>query len=140
MIVVSSRNLEKFVWQVRALLPHLEATPMLLAHRHVGDYLIGLGTLGYLYDALNTVLEIVVEGEKMAGDLGLRDYSLVVGPESSYITTTPLPEVVPPLPKLEEATPLSLRDVRLNSMGCPEVVPGMVRFCVGDVEFAYYLK
>ncbi|MFN3804588.1 MAG: hypothetical protein ACK4SY_05995 [Pyrobaculum sp.] len=140
MIVVTSANLEKLIWQIRAVAPQLEATPLLLARRQVGSYTIGLGTLGYLYTALNSVLETIVEAGKMAKDLGISSYTLVIGPESSYITTTPLPEVIPPLPQAREAAPPPREIAQLNTFGCPDLTPGVVKFCIGDVEIAYYLS
>jgi hypothetical protein len=96
----------------------------------VGNYFIGLGTLGYLYTALSSVLETLVEAGKMANDLKLRDYTVVIGPEESYITTTPLSEVIPPLPPPKEVPPLPKEDVALNTFKCPDLTPGMVKFCV----------
>ncbi|MCU7787440.1 hypothetical protein ODS41_05840 [Pyrobaculum sp. 3827-6] len=139
MIVVNSKNLDKVIWHVRNLLPQIEATPILLASREVGNYVIGLGTLGYIYEALSSVLEVLVEAGKMAGDLGLKEYSLVIGPSESYITTAQLPEVMPPLPPPKPITPLPREEVRLNSFNCRDLAPGMVRFCVDNVEIAYYL-
>jgi len=139
MIVVRSSNVEKFAWHVRSLLPQLESTPMLLAKRQVGNYVIGLGTLGYLYTALSYVLEVLIEADRMADDLKLRDYTLVIGPEASYITTTQLPEVLPPLPQPREVPPVPREEVAINTFGCREAPRGMVSFCIGDVEIAYYL-
>jgi hypothetical protein len=140
MMVVRSTSMEKVIWHVRSLLPQLESTPMTLARRQVGNYIIGLGTLGYLYTALSSVLETLVEAGKMANDLRLKDYTVVMGPEESYITTTPLPEVIPPLPPPREVPPLPKQSVELNTFGCPNLTLGMVKFCVGDVEIAYYLS
>jgi hypothetical protein len=106
----------------------------------VGNYVIGLGTLGYLYAALSSVLETLVEAGKMANDLNLTDYTVVIGPEESYITTTPLPEVIPPLPPPKEVPPLPKEDVALNTFNCPDLTPGMVKFCVDNVEIAYFLS
>jgi hypothetical protein len=140
MIVVRSSNLEKVIWHVRTLLPQLESTPVLLARRQVGEYVIGLGTLGYLYTALSSVLETLVEADKMANDLHLKDYTVVIGPDESYITTTPLPEVIPYLPQPKEVPPLPREEVSLNTFRCPDLTPGMVKFCVNNVEIAYYLS
>ena len=140
MIVVRSTNIERVIWHVRSLLPQLESTPITLARRQVGNYVIGLGTLGYLYTALSSVLETLVEAGKMANDLRLRDYTVVIGPEESYITTTPLPEVIPPLPPPKEVPPLPKEDVALNTFKCPDLTPGMVKFCVDNVEIAYFLS
>ena len=135
MIVVKSTNIERVIWHVRSLLPQLESTPITLARRQVGNYVIGLGTLGYLYAALSSVLETLVEAGKMANDLNLTDYTVVIGPEESYITTTPLPEAIPPQPP-----PLHKEDVALNTFNCPDLMPGMVKFCVDNVEIAYFLS
>ncbi|MEM1597597.1 MAG: hypothetical protein QXP31_00800 [Pyrobaculum sp.] len=140
MIVVRSQNIEKLIWQVRSLIPQIESTPILLARRQVGNYVIGLGTLGYLYTALSAVLETLVETTKMANDLKLKEYTLVIGPEGGYITTAPLPEVVPPLPQPREIQPIPREEARLNTFGCESHTPGMVKFCVGNVEFAYFLE
>ena len=110
---------------MRSLLPQLESTPMLLAKRQVGNYVIGLGTLGYLYTTLSYVLEVLIEADKMADDLKLRDYTLVIGPEASYITTTPLPEVLPPLPQPREVPPVPREEVAINTFGCREAPRGM---------------
>lgn len=139
MIVIDSVNLEKVIWHVRNLLPQIEATPILLASREVGNYVIGLGTLGYIYEALSSVLEVLVEAGKMAGDLGLKEYSLVIGPSESYITNAQLPEVVPPLPPPKPLPPVLREDVQLNSFNCRDFTPGMVKFCIDNVEIAYYL-
>lgn len=139
MIVVGSDKFEKLIWQLRALISQLESTPILLARRQVGQYTIGLGTLGYLYVALSSLLETLVEASKMASDLKLSDYTLVVGPDGGYITTAQLPEVVPPLPQPRETPPLPQLQVELNNFGCSDQARGIVRFCVNDVEIAYYL-
>jgi hypothetical protein len=76
----------------------------------------------------------------MANDLSLTDYTVVIGPEESYITTTPLPEVIPPLPPPKEVPPLPKEDVVLNTFNCPDLTPGMVKFCVDNVEIAYFLS
>lgn len=140
MIVVRAGNVENLIWQVRSLLPQIEATPIMIAQRQVGNYVIGLGTLGYIYEALSSVLETLVEAQRMANDLGLRDYSLVIGPTESYITTTPIPEVVPPLPQPKPVPPLPREEVRLNTFNCPDLTRGLVKFCVGNIEIAYYLS
>ena len=140
MIVVSSKNLERLIWHIRSLIPQIEATPMLLARREVGNYVIGLGTLGYLYEALSSVLEVLVEAGKMAGDLGLKDYTLVIGPSDSYITTAQLPEIIPPLPQPKLLPPIPREDVQLNTFNCKDLTPGLVKFCVNNVEIAYYLS
>jgi hypothetical protein len=139
-IVIRSTNIERVMWHIRSLLPQLESTPITLARRQVGNYVIGLGTLGYLYAALSSVLETLVEAGKMANDLNLTDYTVVIGPEESYITTTPLPEVIPPLPPPKEVPPLPKEDVVLNTFNCPDLTPGMVKFCVDNVEIAYFLS
>lgn len=140
MIVVRSDHVEKLMWQLRSLIPQMDSTPILLARRQVGNYVVGLGTLGYLYVALSSVLETLVEAEKMADDLKLRDYTLVVGPEESYITQAQLPEVIPPLPQPRDIPPLPKEEAELNSFGCPSQTAGMVKFCVDNVEIAYYLS
>lgn len=139
MMVVRSENVERLLWRIRGLLPQLEASPVTLARRQVGNYLVGLGTLGYLYLALSSVLEVLVEADKMAKDLRLGSYTVVIGPDSSYITRADMPEVVPPLPSPSQPPPLSREEVRLNSFGCPSLTQGMVKFCVGNAEIAYFL-
>ncbi|AFA38907.1 hypothetical protein Pogu_0880 [Pyrobaculum oguniense TE7] len=140
MIVVRSGSVENLIWQVRSLLPQIETTPILLAQRQVGNYLIGLGTLGYIYEALSSVLETLVEAQRMAKDLGLRDYSVVIGPTESYLTTMPIPEVMPPLPQPKPVPPLPREEVRLNTFNCSDLTRGLVKFCVDNVEIAYYLS
>ena len=140
MLVVRSTSMEKVIWHVRSLLPQLESTPMTLARRQVGNYIIGLGTLGYLYTALSSALETLVEAGKMANDIRLKDYTVVIGPEESYITTTPLPEVIPPLPPPKEVPPHPGESIELNTFGCPTLTRGMVKFCIDNVEIAYYLS
>lgn len=140
MIVVSSTNIEKLIWHLRSLVPQIESTPILLARRQVGNYTIGLGTLGYIYIALSSVLETLVEADKMAEDLKLRDYTVVIGPDESYITPASLPEVIPTLPQPREIPPLPREETRLNTFGCHDLTPGMVKFCVDNVEIAYYLS
>lgn len=139
MIVVRSDGMEQLLWKIRSLLPQLEATPVALARRQVGNYVVGLGTLGFLYLALSSVLEVLVEADKMAKDLGLTGYTVVMGPSSSYITRADIPEVVPPLPTPSRTPPLPKEEARLNDFGCPALTPGMVKFCVGNTEIAYYL-
>ncbi len=140
MIVVSSEDVEKVLWHMRSLLPQIESTPITLAKRQVENYVIGLGTLGYIYTALASVLEILVEARKMADDLGLREYTVVIGPEESYITTSKLPELIPPLPQPREISPIHRPEVRLNTFGCGDLTPGLVKFCVDNVEVAYSLQ
>lgn len=140
MIVIRSENIEKFMWHVRSLLPQIESTPITLAKKQVDNYVIALGTLGYIYTALASVMETLVEARRMANDFNLRDYTVVIGPEESYITTTSLPELTPPLPQPREIPPLPSVDIQLNTFGCGDLKPGLVRFCIDNVEIAYGLQ
>ncbi|MCC6020514.1 MAG: hypothetical protein LM577_04010 [Thermoproteaceae archaeon] len=139
MIVASSSSVGELIWRVRSLLPHIEAAPLALARSRAGEYSIALGTLGHLYLALSSVLETLVEARRMADDLGLGSYTIVIGPGESYITTASLPEVIPPLPEPPAPQPLPAESVELDRLGCPDLTPGMVKFCVDGVEIAYYL-
>jgi len=90
MMVVRSTSMEKVIWHVRSLLPQLESTPMTLARRHVGNYVIRLCTLGYLYTALSSCSKRWSRRERWQTTSDSRLHSRD-GPEESYITTTPLP-------------------------------------------------
>jgi hypothetical protein len=48
--------------------------------------------------------------------------------------------VIPPLPPPKEVPPLPKEDVVLNTFNCPDLTPGMVKFCVDNVEIAYFLS
>jgi len=139
MIVLRSHSVENAIWKLRALLPNIESTPMILAKRQVEDYSIALGTLGYLYVAISELLETLVEIGTMAQNIGLDEYSAVIGPDRAYITSAQLPEVMPYLPSPKPVPPLPKRDVEINTFGCGDLAPDLVRFCINGVEIGYYV-
>ncbi|MFB6489770.1 MAG: hypothetical protein TU35_000745 [Thermoproteus sp. AZ2] len=109
------------------------------ARRQVGQYIVQLGTLGHLYNAVNEILEIVVAASNMADNLGIKEYSLVIEPSRAYITPEQLPEVVPPLPRSSPLEPLREPTAQINNFNCPDTTPDLVKFCIKGVEIAYYL-
>ncbi|MEZ0248910.1 MAG: hypothetical protein ABWJ97_06525, partial [Thermoproteus sp.] len=139
MIVVNSNNIDSVLWNLRNAQMLLEATPIVFGRRQVGRYVVQLGTIGHLYGAVNELLELIVTASNMADNLGLRDYSIVVEPSRTYITPERLPEIFPPLPKAKPVEPLREPDVELNMMGCRDITPNHIKFCIGNVEIAYYL-
>ncbi|AEA12150.1 hypothetical protein TUZN_0658 [Thermoproteus uzoniensis 768-20] len=138
MIIINSRNIDQILWTLRDVQSSIEATPIVFARRQVGRYLIQLGSLGHLYGAVGELMERIVTASNMADKLGLKDYSIVVEPSGTYITPEDLPEVIPPFPKAKPAEPLKMPEVELNMLGCRDITPGYIKFCVGNVEIAYY--
>lgn len=138
MIILNSENIDKILWMLRDAQKATEATPIAFARRQVGRYVVQLGSIGYLYNAINELMERIVAASNMADRLSLKEYSIVVEPARTYITPERLPEVIPPLPRNKPVGPLAEPKVELNMWGCRDVTPNYVKFCVGNIEIAYY--
>lgn len=139
MIVINSKNIFNTLRMLREAQRALDSTPIVLARRQVGQYVVQLGTLGHLYNAVNEILEIAVAARNMADNLGLKEYSLIIEPARAYITPEQLPEIVPLLPRSLPMEPMREPTVQINNFNCPDVTPDLVKFCVKGVEIAYYL-
>lgn len=140
MIIISSENVDQVLWRLRELQKVIEATPTLLGRqRQVGQYLIQLGSMGHLYAAFNEIMEIVVAATDMAQKLDLKDYSIVIEPNRAYITPERLPELFPPLPKIKPSESVKEPEVEINKLGCKEVTPEFIKFCVKNIEIAYFI-
>ncbi len=138
MIIINSENIDKVLWILRDAQKAVEATPIVLGRRQVGKYIIRLGSIGFLYNAVSELMERIVAASNMANRLSLKEYSVVVEPERTYITPERLPEIIPPLPRSKPVEPLAEPQAELNMWGCRDITPGYLKFCIGNVEIAYY--
>lgn len=138
MIIVNSENIDKILWTLRDVQKAVEATPIVFGRRQVGRYVIRLGSIGFLYNAVNELMERIVAASNMADKLSLKEYSVVVEPERTYITPERLPEIIPPLPRSKPVESLAEPQIELDMWGCRDITPGYLKFCVGNIEIAYY--
>jgi hypothetical protein len=138
MIIINSKNIDQILWTLREVQYSIEATPVVFGRRQVGQYVVQLGSLGHLYGAVGELMERIVAASNMADKLGLTSYSIIVDPSGTHITPEDLPEVIPPLPRAKPAEPLKAPEVELDMWGCRDITPGYIKFCVGNVEIAYY--
>lgn len=138
MIIINSKNIDRVLWSLREAQRALDSTPIIFAKRQIGRYIVQLGSLGHLYNAVNELLEVVVAAGNMAEKLGIGEYSVVAEPSRAYITPELLPEIMPPLPKARPVEPAREPEININYFNCSDISPEYIKFCIKNIEIAYY--
>ncbi len=140
MIVINSGNIDTFINELLVRMPLMEGAAMVLGQRRMGNYIVALGTIGHLHVAFSGVLELLIEAKRLARDLALQNYSVIITHlGNAVVTPEELPEVVPILPPHVEVEHIGMPYTTVSLFGCNAPERGLVKMCIGDVEIGYAL-